>query len=231
MHSLCVELIKGVFTLTAVALGSVVALLVYFRQKEYELTKQRYLEQGVDVVAAELETAFGVVSHNYARCLQICKSFRDVDDKFDPKEIDKGFLQFDGSKFHQIAHHRISALLGSNLIWEVFQTSMAYAVSANAMMVTEVPEAMRILSGEPKGVRDRQSDGERMIDDMRTTHDEGFKYAHLVRELHALSLLLEASKLNLSAVAKFRDRADAKAIIARLTLEFPNTGDDGAKAA
>lgn len=223
MNPFCTEIIRGFFTLLAVALGSMVALSAYFRQKEYELTKQRYLEQGVDVVAAELEKVFGVLSHNYARCLQVCKSYRDVEDKFDLKELERGFLPFDGSKFHQIANHRISSLIGSDVVWENFQSAMAYAVSANAMMVAEIPEAIRILSSEPIETRDRAQDFEQMITDMRTRHDGGFKYAVLVRELHALSLLLEGSKLSLKAVARFHDRQEAKDVVSRLKKELENS--------
>ena len=64
-----VEIIRGVVTLAAAGLASWVALTLYFRQKEYELIKQRYWEGGVDVVAAAVEQALGVVSHNWARSL------------------------------------------------------------------------------------------------------------------------------------------------------------------
>jgi hypothetical protein len=57
MSQLCIELLKGLFTLATVALGSYIALRVYFRQKEYELVKQRYLEGGADVIAGQVEQA------------------------------------------------------------------------------------------------------------------------------------------------------------------------------
>ena len=231
MTAIYLELVKGAFTLLAVALGSFVALLLYFRQKEYELTKQRYLEGAVDIVASELDVSFGVVSHNYARCLQICKSFRDVEHNFDKRELERGFLQFDGSKFHQIAHHRISSLLGIDTVWGIFQSAMATAVSANAMMVTEIPETLRILSDQPMGMSDRRKDAERMIRDMQETHDATFKYAVLVRELHVLGILLESTKLSITSVAKFRDREDVRELIARLQSAYPRDDTSNEQAA
>lgn len=221
MPDIVTELVKGAFTLGAVALGSIVALRVYFRQKEYELTKQRYLEQGIDVVASELEGGLGVVSHNYARSLQLCKLFRDSGTKFDVKELERGFLPLVSSKFHQIAHHRVSSLLQSQIIWESFQSAMAYASTANSVIAQEIPEAMRLLNDDPAELRDRAKLSEDMMNHLREAHDSGFKFSNLIRELHALALLLEAEPLSLKAIAKFHDRPDAHALLKRLQDAFP----------
>ena len=75
---LCLEIIKGIFILASSVLAPWIALCLYFRQKEYELVKQRYLEGAIDIVAAEVEQALGVVHHNWARCLNIVKAYRDL---------------------------------------------------------------------------------------------------------------------------------------------------------
>ena len=230
MNPIVLELIKGVFTLAAVALASVIALKVYFRQKEYELTKQRYLEEGVDIVAAELDTAFGVVSHNYARSLELCKSFRDLRQHFQTSELEKGFLQLDRSKFHQIAQHRIGSLIGAEIVWETYQSAMAYINSANSTIAQQVPDTMRILTQRAEASYDRNAAVQDMVLELRKMHDGGFKYASLVRELHALSLLLEAERLNLKAIANFRDRKEVKELITRLKIAFDeeNVSSDAA---
>ena len=220
MNAFLLEVVKGLFTLTAVAVGSLVALRVYFRQKEYELTKQRYLEEGIDVVASEVEAALGIVSHNYARSLQLCKGFRDSKGTFQVSDLEKGYLPLDRSKFHQVAHHRIGALLGDEVVWKVYQSAMAYASSADSLIAQQIPEAVRILSGREEDLFNRATASEHMFAELTATHTEGFKYASLLRELHAVSLLLEAERLDLKAVARFRDRQDAKAVVARLKAEY-----------
>lgn len=225
MSDLYTELVKGAFTLVAVALGSIVALRVYFVQKEYELTKQRYLEQGVDVVASELEEALGVVSHNYARALQLCKSFRDYGEKFDVKDLERGFLALDSSKFRQVAHHRVSSLLQSQVVWETFQSAMAYASTANSRIALEIPDAMRLLADDPAGLVNRTRHAGEMVVELRATHESGFKFVLLIRELHALALLLEGEHFSLKAIARFSKRRDAKALIARLESEFPRAAE------
>lgn len=134
MSQIYIELIRGGFTLAAVGLGSFIALRVYFRQKEYELVKQRYLEGSLDLIAAHLESTLGTVSHNWARSMQICKSFRDTGQNFDLEELTKGFLDFDNSKFQQIAHHRLGALIKTQVIWGIFQSALAWANAATTYL-------------------------------------------------------------------------------------------------
>jgi len=220
MSPFCTELLNGIFTLTAVILGAYIARKGYFRQKEYELAKQRYLEGGVDVVAAELEQALGVVSHNYARCLNICKSFRDAGVDFDIKEIDRGFIELDSSHFKQIAHHRIGSLINSQLIWDIFQSAMAYSTSANSQITKEFPEAMRLRMITDRISIEHESMAEKMVADLREIHDDGFKFAALLRELHVLTLLLEAETLSLKDIANFHKRPEVKQMLERLSTAF-----------
>lgn len=206
----------------AVAIGASIALHSYFRQKEYELVKQRYLDGGVDVVASELELTLGIVCHNWARCSQVCKSFRDSGVNFDIKELERGFLDMDSSHFQQIAHHRVNSLIQSEVIWEAFQVAMAYAASANNMFTKEVPEAIRLRCTTNLIAEDQASMANTMLDDLRECHDNGFKYALIIRELYALSLMLEAEKLNIKAIAKFSKRREVQQLIERLRTSFPD---------
>ncbi|HQS32938.1 hypothetical protein [Polaromonas sp.] len=186
MSDVSIELLKSGATLASVALAAGIGFFFYFRQKEYELTKQRYLDQGLDVVAAALDSALGVVSHNYARSLQLCRQYRDLGSHFQVKELERGFLELDNSKFQQTAHYRVGSLLGDQVVWEIFQSALAYAASANALIAQEIPDAMRILASEPEGSRDLKTTADTMISELRFRHDEGFKFALLSRELHAL---------------------------------------------
>lgn len=105
--AICQELFKGLITLVVGLAVAYVGLWLYFRQKEYELVKQRHLEQCIDVIASELELALGTFSHNWARCLQILKDYRDMEVHFDIKQLSAGFLELHSSRFQRIAHFRL----------------------------------------------------------------------------------------------------------------------------
>ncbi|MEN8259360.1 MAG: hypothetical protein ABFS02_02025 [Pseudomonadota bacterium] len=223
MTTLCIELVKGGFMLASVALGAGIGFFFYFRQKEYELTKQRYLEQGIDIVASGLETALGIVSHNYARSLGLCRHYRDLGAHFQAKELERGFLELNSSTFYQTAQYRVDYLLQDQVVWEVFQSALAHASTANTFIAQEIPDALRIVSAEPEGQRDRCEVVEDMMKRLQDMHDAGFKYASLGHELHVLGQLLEETRLSRKAVAAFHMRKEVQAVIARLREAFPRS--------
>lgn len=221
MSQLCIELLKGIFTLGAIGLGSWIALAVYFRQKEYELVKKRYLEGGVDIVATKLEEVLGVVNHNYARCLQVCKSMRDAKENFDLKELDTGFLNFSASNFQTIAHHRINSLLQSEVLWTAYQHALAYAITANSRIINEITQMIRFRFTTDLIKQSHENIAEVIFNDLYKLQTESFQYGIILRELHILSLILERDRMRLQAVTEFHKREEVKLLVERLRSKFP----------
>lgn len=221
MSPLVLELTKGAFTLLAVALGTWIGLYAYFRQKEYELTKQRYLEQGLDVVASAVESLLGTVSHNYSRALQLCRQYRENGAAIDLAELSRGFLDLDTSDFHQTAHYRVGSLLNDQIAWNTFQSIMVYASTTNTLFTQEIPEAIRKLAVMPDGERDRQADAEEMAKSLREKHDEQFMFADFTHSLHVLSLLLERTRLSRKAIAEFSSQSDVSDVVQKLRAAYP----------
>ena len=226
MTALQIEIAKATITLITVLGGSAFALWLYFRQKEYELVKQRYLDGGVDVLISHLESSLGVASHNYARCLDIVKSFRDTGEHFDIKMLSEGFLPLDSSKFAQHANHRIASLLGSELVWSAFQSALAYATTSNSKFTLEIPEAIRLKRTTDLINNSEQDMAEAMVSDLLQLHEAGFKYASLIAELHYLGRLLETEKLSVSAVAEFSNRGETKQLLNRLVKAFSDAASE-----
>ena len=54
------EYIKALGPLAALFFGPWIAMRVYYRQKEYETTKQGYLEGGLDVIAGQLHATLAL---------------------------------------------------------------------------------------------------------------------------------------------------------------------------
>lgn len=218
--ALCLELIKGSFTLAAAGLAAWIALRLYFRQKEYELIKQRYLEGAIDIVAAEVEQALGVVNHNWARCLNVIKSFRDEKTHFSIEELGKGFLDLDSSRFHRVPHQRIGNLMGSQLVWEVYQLAMAFAANSNTVITKEIPEAIRIKLSTDLIDKEPEQMAEEMFSRLQDIDNESHRFASLIRELHTLGLLLESERLSFQKLVKISQRPEVAAISSRLKTEF-----------
>ncbi len=61
-----------------------------------------------------------------------------------------------------------------------------------------------------------------MASTLKKLDDDGHKFALLIRELHALGLMLETERLKFKDVATFQSRQDVKQLVARLRAPFAN---------
>lgn len=225
MNQLCIELIRGGVTLVAVCAGAFFTLKVYFRQKEYELVKQRYLDEGVDIVAAQVETYLGVLNHNYARCIRICGELKVSDENYDLKELDRGFLDLDSSQLVQIAIHRVRTLLGSAAVSDCFDGLMTSAVDTNATFTHSIPMMIRMSFETEKLGKDRIRLADQLLELATKSRHHSIRCGAFVVELHELGGLLEQGRLDLKSVVSFHGRDDVKQLVGRLkgALEVANS--------
>jgi hypothetical protein len=221
MSPLWIEIIKGLFTVVAAAVAAGVAFWMYFRQKEYELIKQRYLEGAVDVIAGELESILGVAHHNWARSLQIVKTFRDNAEHFDSAELGKGFLDIQTTKFHRVAHHRLRTLTNTDAFWTAYQLAVSYATVVNSLAVNEIPEAIRVWKTAPGAIKQTAAEVARLaFERLKQEDDKGSKFAILLRELYQIGRLLETERLKFKGIVNFHAKPDVVASVQRLKAEF-----------
>ena len=228
MPTLWLELLKIAGTLIGVSIGAWVALRMYFRQKEYELVKQRYLEGAVDILAAELEQTLGIVSHNWTRCIWILRSLRDAKEDFDIKELERGFMPLDTSQFHKTAHFRVQNLTNSIAIWQAYQLAMAYAAIENSLLTEEIPQAIRLrkqLQREPEELASS------LFARIQEVNSKGERFAKLVHALHALGRILEVERFNFKTIGKFAEREEVKQLVAKVGRDFPPENAGASSAA
>lgn len=217
------QLIKGVFTLITagggVFVGAWLGMRAYFRQKEYELVKERYLEGAIDVVASEVEQSLDIFRHNWTRCINILKAFRDEKAAFDPKELSLGFRDFEMS-IHRIPHHRIGDLVGSQVIWDVYQLAISFAANKNSVLTKEIPEIIRLKLSQHIAMAEPEVIVNETFEDLWKIDEASHRFAHLTRVLHELSRLLEKERMTFNHVGEFRNRGEVKTLIVNLESEF-----------
>lgn len=192
--------------LLVAALAAWFTVLTYFRQREHEVILSRYLEGGLDLLAAEMERVSETFSHNWARCLLIVKSFRDLNDQYDVAELSKGFLELQSSKHNIVAHHRLYTLTGTYDYWYFYQKAMAFYTSANSILVKEIPEVLRVkLTSDRINTPYSELAAEAFI--VAKQQDEGsHKYVQFVAELQILSAALESERYRFKDFGKFRSK-------------------------
>lgn len=213
-------LLQTSLALFAAALTGWFAVQQYYQQREYELILSRYLEGGLDLLAAELERVDAVFKHNWARCLSVLASYRDLEADFDLSEFDKGFIELQSSKLNIIAHYRLFTLVGTHEYWSIYQSAMAFFTGANAILVKQIPEAIRIKLTTDRIGKPHAEVVEEGFNEAKEQEEKSHKYVQLVTELQALSAALESERYRFKELKKFRNKAEVKTSVAHLKELF-----------
>ena len=219
-------LLQFSLALLAAALAAWFAVLTYFRQREHELILSRYLDGGLDLLAAEVERVSETFSHNWARCRAILKSYGGLEDQFDVEEMSKGFLELQSSKHNIVAHHRLYTLTGAREYWDFYQKAMAYYTTANSVLVKEIPEIIRLKLTSDRIDRPHAEIVNHGFDVANEQADGSHKYVPLVAELQILSAALESERYKFKNLNKFRNKTEVQESLKRIKGLLASLGDE-----
>jgi len=206
---------KALATLIVALLVAFFGLRTYFRQKEYEIVKQRYLEQSLDILCGDLEAVASAFSHNWARCLQIVKAYRDIPTTLDVSETSRGFVSLDSTCFNRVAHHRLQLLVGSDVFWSVYQLALSRHTSLNSVVTEEIPNAIRAQLMDTSLANHKEL-VEAATDELEPMMKKSDNFAPLSQALYQVSAILERERLNFRKVRRFAKRKDVMRVIADL---------------
>jgi len=210
------SLLQFSLVLFAAALTAWFAIITYFRQREHELILTRYLEGSLDLLAAETERVSETFGHNWARCLAILKSYRDLEDQFDVDELSKGFLELQSSKLNIVAHHRLYTLIGSGDYWQFYQKAMTYYTTANSVVVKEIPEAIRARLTSDRYDTPHAELAKHGLDVAKEQDENSNNFLQLVAELQLLSGELECERYRFKDLYKFRNKKEVQDSLQRV---------------
>jgi len=204
-------------------------LRLYFRQKEYELVKQRYLDQCLDIVLAELDETAGAFLHNWSRCIEIVREFRDSPENFDKDHLVEGFLPFRGTRLNQTAHHRLKVLTGSDVFWRLYQLALSRHTWMNAAVSREIPQAIsEYLAGRMKVNRDTIV--EAAVAELKPMTPKSDRFAMLQNALLRIAAELEKSRLSFDEIGAFSNRTEIKKIVAEMNKYYADDLKSGSDA-
>ena len=213
-------LLQTSLALFAAALTGWFAVQRYYQQREYELILSRYLEGGLDLLAAEAERVTAAFHHNWARCLSVLGAYRDLESNFDLSEFDKGFVELQSSNLNIVAHYRLFTLVGTHEYWSVYQSAMAFFTSANVVLVKQIPDAIRIKLTTTRIEHSHAEVTEEGFKEAKLQEEKSQRFVQLVAELQVLSAALESERFRFRELKKFQNKAEVKASVARLKKLF-----------
>ncbi|MBI3530695.1 MAG: hypothetical protein HY067_22335 [Betaproteobacteria bacterium] len=109
------EIGAGASPLLAALVAYLLGLRAYQLQREYELVRRRYLDEGLDAFAADVEHALAVFKNNSQHGLTILKFYREMDAAIRKELLDTGFMDIEMSQFRVRPNYRVGALVGDKV--------------------------------------------------------------------------------------------------------------------
>jgi hypothetical protein len=213
------DLISSGATILAAVIAVGAGVWGFFRQKEYELVQRRYLDEGLDVIISTAENALNTYHHNWARCLELLKSFRDVE-TIKPEELDHGFLQLPVDRFALSANYRVNQMIDSGTVWRVFQLVIAFCQRANTIARDEIPSALKVKLTTQDIKASRQEMVEAALNALKELDRESYRFHVFIGEMQAIARLVEEQKFSLKQIRRLRVHAVVVNALKKLEAEY-----------
>ena len=215
------NLVSGGATILAAIIAVAAGIWAFYRQREYELVQQRYLEEGLDVVIATAENALYTFHHNWARCLELLKSFRDVE-HMKAEDFDSGFLHLPTDRFALTANYRVNQIVDSPTVWRVFQLITAFSQTACSVARDEIPAALKIklTTDEVKASRKVMVDeAMKLLEELDTKARHFYAF---IGHMQDIAMLLEEQKFALKQIRTLRKHPAVIEALAKLEDRYAN---------
>ena len=216
---ICQELLKAIFGTLGAVLVARVGLSFYFRQKNYELVKELYLDKGIDQACSEIEAMMNIAASNWARALDVLKNFRELGNEFKPNILDQGFIPYTSVQFNHVANLRVMRLTGCNVIWQTYQLCASKHKAMNDKSVHEIPTGIRLFF-EGKLTVTREDFINKSINELKDLLNASDQFAPLVAALQDLANELERDTPRSKDIDKFKERDSVKKIVAVLQSRY-----------
>jgi len=210
-------------TLIAAVIAPLLGLFVYFRQKQYELVRKRYLEDGIDVILNYIEYVDSTFRHNWSRALTCLKLYRDAGSDISRDLYTNGYVELEPPTFQMSRNYILRELTGSDVFFNILQLLLAFVGNANAFIMHDLCFAIKIsVEGgkENKVLMPKDKLIDAYFEKLRNLDQKSHKYALLHNELHKIATCLSKERLTFKTVESFRDKAVVKLGVSNLRKAF-----------
>jgi len=202
--------------LVASILAPKVGLLTYYRQKEYELVRERYLDNGLDLISFQVEHALRIFRHNLARSLDALKFFRDMGDKMPLSVLESGYLNLPSDAFDTSRYNVLEALLGEDCkyFWDLYQFTFAFVGTKNSIFIYDIPSILQAKIQEHEGKRARTFS--ELHDELQKVSDGMTPSYKLQDELAKLTNVMIRNKFKFQEIQNLRNEMEVRRSVNRI---------------
>ena len=205
------EFVGQLVIATSVVLGGI---HTYFRQKEYELVRQRYLDEGLDVLVSAAQSSLDNVAHNWSRALLALKLFRDLNEP-ELDDIDVDYIPLPQHRFSLIANYRADNLLEDPIVWDTFQLVIAFCDNANGMIVNDFAVALKKYVRTPSDPRlaPKEELVEQSFEELKKLNEESHSHQAFVSCITRIANEFEKQRFSFKSLQKFKHNDKVRAAL------------------
>jgi len=134
---------SGMYNSLTKSRADLTPFLPFFKQKEYEMVKKRYLEEGIDIIAQQADFALSNFMHNWVQSLSVVKHFRELGPQMDPALYSSGFKIIDTKGLLVRPNHKMNMLVNDDVFYKVQQLLYSFVENANQFMTNDLCQAIK----------------------------------------------------------------------------------------
>jgi hypothetical protein len=214
-----IESLKVLTPFVAALLAYWLGARSYFRQKEFELVRNRYLEAGVDKVSAQVEDALNIATHNFQHVMKILRVLRDIGPKR-AVHMFEGFRALESGSLELIAINRLQEIVQDNIFWDVRQLLYSAVQENHTLLVDDLGSAINeLVDGAVFG-----TSKEAFLREYESQIVKGYlninRFSLLLSCLNQIASILQAQRLSLKSVRSFHKQEIVTEAAAKLKKEF-----------
>lgn len=214
----------------AVVIGPSVALFIFFLgrsayycQKEFELVRDRYLNEGLDQLVTRADYALQVFNHNWAHSLNIIKTVRGLKRDANIDVFLQDLVPPDAAMLELSVNRKVRELLQSEVTYDVHQLLASFVHNSFLKMRDDLGNAIRLYiedSPEFQGKLSPKAIEDQYLPVLFKLSAESNKYYFFVKQIQELANLLQKKKFGFKAVSEFGQKAEVKNIINNLETYY-----------
>lgn len=207
-----------------VIITPLIATTAYFKRKEYETVRQRYLDDGLVKIIQQAEYGLGVFEYNWAHSVHLLKTYRDLGPNCPPEFYKFGFANFDASiSFEASRHYLLTDLIGDKVYFDIHQLLIGYLHEADNLFKLDLGSALRLsLEGAEGGtiISAPQEIYESYKEALEKIHKESEPYYVFLGNLQLITSELSRRRYNFKSLKKFKNEPQVIKSIASLKEIF-----------
>jgi len=220
----------------AVVIAAILGYGKYLRQREHEQITKRYLENGVDLLMANIEHGLGIFKKNYIHALSSLKLFKEtqtLEIPLDPKTYSKEFKEYCPEAFYTAPLYRLQRLIGKENV-EVFneaiQEFFSFLDKTTMFFEGDLCTAIKVSVGGNKKIAPAQEIFDCYMVKTKELSDESMKYYSIISALQGIMWILETSAFSFKKLKGFKDKPEIKDCVEKLKQAFADSQDSDEKA-